>query len=60
METYPHYTLIEFSKNTHTFQKFPNTPMYTTKGYLDTLMVQLNLVPFTTNVKNMKIHKNKS
>jgi hypothetical protein len=34
--------------------------MYTTKGYLDTLMVQLNLVPFTINVKNMKIHKNKS
>jgi hypothetical protein len=34
--------------------------MYTTRGYLDTLMVQLSLVPFTTNVKNMKIHENKS
>jgi hypothetical protein len=36
-------------KSTHTFQKFPNTPMYTIKGYLDTLVVQLSLVPFVTN-----------
>lgn len=35
--------------NIHTFQKLPNAPMYITKGYVDTLMVQLSLAPFTTN-----------
>ncbi len=45
----PLIPLIELNKNTHTFQKFPNTPMYTTRGYLDTLVVQLSLVPFATN-----------
>jgi hypothetical protein len=41
--------LIELNKSTHTFQKFPNTPMYTTKGDLDTLIVRLSLVPFAIN-----------
>jgi hypothetical protein len=49
MKTYPIIPLIEFSKSTHIFQKFPNTPMYTTRGYLHTLVMQLNLVPFATN-----------
>ncbi len=40
--------LIELSKNANTFQKFPNTPMYTIKGYLDTLVMQPSLVPFAT------------
>ncbi len=31
------------------FQKFPNTPMYTTRGYVDTLAVQLSLVPVAIN-----------
>jgi len=47
---YPHYTPnILIKKITHTLQKFFNTPMYTTKGYFDTLEMQLNLVPFATN-----------
>ncbi len=41
--------VIELNKSTHTFQKFPNTPMDITRGYLDTLVVQLNLVPFVTH-----------
>ncbi len=41
--------LIELNKNTHTFQKFANTPMYTNRGYLDTLVMRLSLVPFATN-----------
>jgi len=41
--------LIKLNKSTHTFQKFPNTPMYTTKGDLDTLVVRISLVPFATN-----------
>ncbi len=45
----PIIPLIEFNKNTYTFQKFPNTLMYTTKGYLDTLEVQPSLVLSTTN-----------
>jgi hypothetical protein len=49
MENTPIIPLIELSKNIHTFQKFHNTPMYTIKGYLDTLVVQLSLVPFVTN-----------
>ncbi len=49
MKTYPHYIPNRTSINTHTFQFFPNAPMYIIKGYVDTLMVQLNLVPFTTN-----------
>ncbi len=36
-------------KSAHTFQKVPNTPMYTIRGYLDTLVVWLSLVPFATN-----------
>jgi hypothetical protein len=40
METYPHYTPnIKISKNRHTFQKFPNTSMYTSRGYVDTLLM---------------------
>jgi hypothetical protein len=42
----PIISLIELSENTHMFQKFPNTNMYTTKGYVDTLVAKLNLVPF--------------
>jgi hypothetical protein len=42
-------SLIELSKNIHTSQMFPNVPMYITKGYVDTLVVQLSLAPFTTN-----------
>jgi hypothetical protein len=49
METYPHYTLIEPNKSTLTFQEFFNTPVYTIKGYLDILYVQLSLVPFAIN-----------
>jgi len=41
--------LIELNKSTHTFQKFPNTRMYTIKGDLDTLVMRLSLVPFVTN-----------
>jgi hypothetical protein len=41
--------LIELNKSTHTFQNFPNTPMYTIRDYLDTLVVQLSLVPFAIN-----------
>jgi hypothetical protein len=40
---------VFFTQSTHTFQKFPNTPMYTIRGYFDTLVVQLSLVPFATN-----------
>jgi len=36
-------------KSTPTLQKFPNTPMYTIRGYLDTLVVWLSLVPFATS-----------
>jgi len=39
---YKHTHIIprkKFHKNTHTFQKFLNAPMYTTKGYVDTLVV---------------------
>jgi hypothetical protein len=39
METYPHYTLIKFNKNTHNFQKIPNTLIYTTKDYVGTLVL---------------------
>jgi hypothetical protein len=49
METCPMILLRELNKSTHIFQKFPNTPMYTTKGDLDTLVVRLSLVPFATN-----------
>jgi hypothetical protein len=50
MGTYPQILpIIELNKNAHTFQKFFNTPMYTNKGYMDTLVVQLHLVPFVTN-----------
>ncbi len=45
----PIIPLIEHNKNTHNFRKFHNTPMYTTRGYVDNLMVQLSLVPFATN-----------
>ncbi len=49
METYPHYT-PDITPQKYTYlSKFPNTPMYTTMGYLDTLEVQLSLVPFATN-----------
>jgi len=41
--------LIEFRESTHTFQKFANTPMYKIRGFLDTLIMQLSIVPFTTN-----------
>jgi hypothetical protein len=43
METYSHYT------HNRTFQKFINTLIYTTRGHLDTLMMQLSLVPFVIN-----------
>jgi hypothetical protein len=56
METNPLYTPIELNKVTHTFQKFLNTPMYTTKGYLDTLVVWLNLAPFATNGNIEMLH----
>jgi hypothetical protein len=49
MKHAPMILCIELNKNTHTFQKFCNTPMYTTKGYLGTLMMWLSLVPFVTN-----------
>jgi hypothetical protein len=45
----PIIPLIQANKSTHTFLKLPNTPMYTTKGYVNTLMMQLNLVPFAIN-----------
>jgi len=48
MKTYPHYTLIELTKSTHTFQKI-FTPIYTIKGYVDILVVQLSLVRFAIN-----------
>jgi len=49
MATCPIIPLIELSKSTHTFQKFLNTHVYTTKGYFDTLVVRLSLVPFAIN-----------
>jgi hypothetical protein len=49
METYPHYTPNKTYQNYPYFQKFPNTPTYTTRDYLDTLIVQLSLIPFATN-----------
>ncbi len=38
METYPLRSFKELNKSTHTFQKFPNTPMYTIRGYVNTLV----------------------
>jgi hypothetical protein len=45
----PIIPLIEFSKSTHNFQKFLNTPMYTIGGCVDILVVRLSLVSFATN-----------
>ncbi len=40
---------MELIRGTHISQKFPITPMYTTRDYIDTLIMRLNLVPFATN-----------
>jgi hypothetical protein len=45
----PIIPIIELNKSTHTFHKFSKIPMYITRGYLNTLVVWLNLVPFATN-----------
>ncbi len=38
METYPTIFLIKLSKSTHTFQNYFYTLMYTTRGFVDTLV----------------------
>jgi len=41
--------MVELCKNIYTIQKIHNTQMYITKGYVDTLMVQISVAPFANN-----------